>query len=62
MVVGAVGWVEHVCMVRGRDRSRVLGGMTEGEHVEGGGGRAMQHLEAWEITSYLVAGTVHHTY
>ena len=32
-------------MVGGRGRPRVLGGMTEGEHVEGGGGRAVQHLE-----------------
>ena len=38
--------MEHVSMVRGRGRTRVLGGMTEGEHVEGGGGRAVQHLEA----------------
>ena len=31
----------------------MLGGMTEGEHVEGGGGCAVQHLEACDgITSY----------
>ena len=26
----------------------MLRGMTEGEHVEGGGSRAVQHLEAWD--------------
>ena len=40
--------MEHVSMVRWRGRSRVLGGGSEGEHVEGGGGRAVQHLEVWD--------------
>ena len=48
VVVGGVGRVEHVRMVGGRGRPGVLGRMTEGEHVEGGGGRAVQHLEVWD--------------
>ena len=63
VVVGGWGWVEHVGVVRWRGRPRVLGRMTEGEHVEGGGGCTVQHVEAADhLCLSRVVGPVHHTY
>ena len=43
VVVMVLGGVEHVPVVGYGRGGRVLRAVSEGEHVEGGGGRTVQH-------------------